>query len=544
MNNHDHTARYGCQEFRDDAELVLGGRAQPNVVEMYRQHRRACQDCQRFHRVLRSAYEGPAVPLQPTRSQRTREFAGIMRRVAAERPRPWYVRLAAPVGIVSLSATAAALALSLVTPSGLFDAVTPAGETIAIAESTQQRGAPAVTIPTAEEIDDGGIEHHAQSFGRIVAGGGVLTDGDANLVTADTFTTGTHFRVVGPDSLQIGLMGKILANIEPGSRGHWDTASPGLVELTLERGRIAMRYERREADPILHVRTPTALVRVTGTVFTVAVDAGGDTVVSVLRGEVEVLEPGTRRLLADVEAGYRFDVASSSYGDVGRDEVAAALPLSVEPAEDGSLRAAGVIPESWVVPGLVASGDSRRLDQVFNPVAPSDLDHELTLDADMFAKRPNRRARHRKDEGDDLLESLIEETQRARELELTRELQVCREMYASAETRFRAASCLTKFMREFGEEPGAVEGLLLIGILRMDFAHDYQAANLYFEEFLRRAPNHEKAELASYKRWLASTESGKIPEAIERGKAHLKRYPHGQYVGRMLARYPELKDAL
>ena len=99
-------------------------------------------------------------------------------------------------------------------------------------------------------------------------------------------------------------------------------------------------------------------------------------------------------------------------------------------------------------------------------------------------------------------------------------------------------------MRDYDEEPGVVEALLLIGILRMDFAHDYQAANLHFEEFLRRAPDHPKAELAHYKRWLASTESGQIPRALERGKAYLKRYPHGQYVGRILARYPELKDEL
>jgi hypothetical protein len=392
--------------------------------------------------------------------------------------------------------------------------------------------------------DSGGIEHHAQSFGRVVAGSGVLTDERASLITADTFATKTSFNVVGPDSLQVGLVGKILANIQPGSQGRWDTASPGLIELSLERGLIALRYERREADPILHIRTPTALVRVTGTVFTVAVDASGDTAVSVLRGHVEVLDPTTGRLLAGVEAGYRFDAVSSAYGDVRREEVAAALPLSVEFGQDGTLLADGKIPESWVVPGLVASGELRRLDQVINPLPFSDS--ELSIDDDQRPERRRAVARPSagSDEGDDLLETLIAETQRQRQAKLTANLQRCRELYASAETRFRAAACLTQFMREYGEEPGAVEGLLLIGILRMDFAHDYQAANLYFEEFLRRAPEHEKSELATYKRWLASTESGKIPEAIERGRAYLREYPSGRYVGRVLARFPELKDAL
>ncbi len=532
-------ARYGCQEFREDAELVLGGRAQSSVVAMYREHHGACGDCRRFHRVLRATYAGPALPGSSPPAHQTREFAGILRKMEEERPRPWYQRVAAPAGIVGLSATAAALAVSLLSPTswtaseGSVDDPHDRTTQTARGESALER----------EHEDEGGIEHHAQSFGRVVAGNGLLTNEHANLITTDTFPTGTRFSVVGPDSLQIGLVGKILANIQPGSRGHWDTASPGLIELTLERGLIAMRYERREADPILHVRTPTALVRVTGTVFTVAVDGRGDTIVSVLRGEVEVLEPKTGRMLAEVEAGYRFDVASSSYGDVSREEVAAALPLSVEFTSDGTLLAGGQIPESWVVPGLVASGELRRLDQVINPLPASES--ELSLESDAPPRRPsNLRRRRSADEGDDLLETLIEETRRAREAKLTEELQRCRQLYASADTRFRAASCLTTFMREYGDEPGAVEGLLLIGILRMDFAHDYQTANLYFEEFLRRAPNHEKAELATYKRWLASTESGKIPEAIERGSAYLKQHPDGRYVGRILSRFPELKDEL
>ena len=125
----------------------------------------------------------------------------------------------------------------------------------------------------------------------------------------DTFPVGTRFEVFPGSSMQIGLVGKILANFGSGAAVHWTRADPGVVELQLERGMIAVRYERHPADPILKVRTPTALVRVVGTVFTVEVDDGGDTAVAVLRGEVEVADPSSEALLAEVSAGYRFDVA-------------------------------------------------------------------------------------------------------------------------------------------------------------------------------------------------------------------------------------------
>ena len=99
---------------------------------------------------------------------------------------------------------------------------------------------------------------------------------------------------------------------------------------------LAVRYDRRPGDPILQVRTPTALVRVIGTVFTVSVDELGNTTVGVLRGKVEVVDPENGRPLASVAAGFRYDVGAESYRDVGRREVAAALPIS----EQGELSVA------------------------------------------------------------------------------------------------------------------------------------------------------------------------------------------------------------
>ncbi|HVI02556.1 MAG TPA: tetratricopeptide repeat protein, partial [Enhygromyxa sp.] len=133
---------------------------------------------------------------------------------------------------------------------------------------------------------------------------------------------------------------------------------------------------------------------------------------------------------------------------------------------------------------------------------------------------------------------------RERKVAVESRLERCRALQDEPETRFRAARCLGDFMRDFGDQPEAVEGLLMLGTLRMDFAHDYQSATRNFEEFLRRAPKHPKAELARYKLVLAAIEAGYIDHAIQRARAYLHQYPDGEYVGRVLQRFPELKSEL
>jgi hypothetical protein len=144
------------------------------------------------------------------------------------------------------------------------------------------------------------------------------------------------------------------------------------------------------------------------------------------------------------------------------------------------------------------------------------------------------------DEGEDLIEQLVEDAEATRKKELRGWLERCRELYYEPENRYRAARCLSALMDKYGDDPLAVEGYLLIGILRMDFALDHRAADVKFTEFLQRAPDHPRAELAMYRLWLSSTEEGRIAEALERGHAYLKRYPNGRYVGRILQRFPEL----
>jgi len=319
------------------------------------------------------------------------------------------------------------------------------------------------------------------------------------------------------------------------------------------------------------------VVRVVGTVFTVAVDAEGRTSVSVLRGHVEILEPETLELLAEVDAGYRFDGDTATYVDVGREEVAVALPVSNESVGEETTLATGRIPTTWVVPGLPTQPEYRTLDRVVprSLVASTAIDSELELGempgshgarpADailvpkgfMTAERatpaatrpppplpPSLQRRGQSDDGAELLELIAAEVERSRRDELAAALEVCRGLYASPETRFRAAACLTKFQRDFGDEPGAEEGLLLIGILRMDFAQDHQAAIRYFERFLKRSPDGPLAELAHYRIFLAATERGIVSDALRKGREYLATYPEGRYVGRIIQRFPELKRAL
>jgi tetratricopeptide (TPR) repeat protein len=155
-----------------------------------------------------------------------------------------------------------------------------------------------------------------------------------------------------------------------------------------------------------------------------------------------------------------------------------------------------------------------------------------------------REGRQVDDEGEDIIARLTRDAELTRRKELRGALDSCRGLYESVETRYLAAKCLSTFIDKYGDDPLAVEGYLLVGILRMDYALDYDAAEVAFQTFLRRAPNHASAEVALYRMLLASTENGRISEALERGRKYLQRYPNGKYVGKVLQRFPELKSEL
>ncbi len=552
-------ARYGCLECQEDAELALADRLHPSAVARYRAHLRACGDCRRMNQLLEAVYRGPdpaSSGLGTLRgSSSDREFAAILRRVSLERPLPWYQRAVQTTGVVALATTAAALALALVLPAadpsleaeplgGISAALQGARQVLRAAESSASE-------------DSAVAPHQAQvDYGRVIAGRGFLsTRGDGPPVLTDTFTVGTRFSVEPGQSLQVGLLGRILANFEPGTEIEWTQAGPAALDLTLERGHIAVRYERQPTDPILNIHTPSALVRVVGTVFTVEVDAEGSTNVAVLRGKVEVLNPEDQAFVADVQAGYRFELERMTYGDVGRHDVRVAMPLSDEvpgsPAHAGELvslaslttSADGTIPASWVVPGLPADLPQRRLENILTRTPPPEFFFERPS-----IVRPDRRylssLAAKADDGQTLLDKLVRDAAETRLEEGRAALELCKTLYQSAQTRYLSARCLTQFMARHGDNDGLVEGHLLVGILRMDFANDYVAAELAFERFLERAPAHPEAELARYRLWLASIEDGDVNGAIDRGREYLRRYPNGKYTGKILQRFPRLVSEL
>ena len=500
-----------------------------------------------MHRVMDALYEGPETPPALTGIHEEREFQSILNRSMTDhssRPMRMLPRLAAPIGIGGLSAAALALVFSLF--GGNTATNGPEGSPITqgphasrtetdVGDSTDLSDD---TIEIMEHLGEGGIDHPAQSYGRVVGGHGRLLSHGGNAIGTNTFPVGTTFKVGLNESLQVGLSGKIVGSFTPGAQVEWIAASPKLLELEVHRGLVAFRYERKPSDPTLLVRTPSALVKVVGTVFTVQVDYNDETVVSVVRGEVEVLDPTTSRLLASVEAGYRFDVTASTFSDVSKAEVVAALPLS---NEGEALFEGGRIPASWNVPGLPSDPASRTIANVPDHGGSQELDAEGYLE---LAEKPRRQHSAAEDEGEDLIEQLIRDAEATRRKELRAMLHQCRRLYQSEGSRYKAGSCLAKFMQKYGEDPLAVEGFLLIGILRMDFALDYRAAEVAFLNFLRRAPHHPSAELAVYRMWLAATEDGRISLAIKRGRMYLERYPNGKYVGKLLQRFPELKSAL
>lgn len=540
--------RYGCQEAREDSEQVLSDRAAPGVRERYDEHLRACRDCRRMHRALYAVYEGPAVPPVPAGVREEKEFHAILRRMKTERPEPWYRKWALGATVGGLATAAAVLTLTL------FDV---APEVLSLPAFDDERPAPLALVtgsPGDEGEGDGaagGIEHPAQSYGRVVGGLAQVMPPGEQASTTNTFPVGTRFVVSDEHPLQVGLVGKIVANFSPSSEIEWTAASPSLLELEVERGIAAVRYDRRPSDPVLQIRTPTAIVRVIGTVFTVQVEPDDNTIVSVLRGQVEVLHPKTNRLLAEVEAGFRYDVARSTFDDPGRTEVEAALPLSNDPGDedgDGSETLAladGRIPAAWTVPGLPEDPRFRSMDFVpVKTVAAETRSAPRPSKPAVVAAAPSEPRRAVDDDGEDLIESLVRDAELTRRKELRASLESCRGLYDSVDTRYLAAKCLSTFIDKYGSDPLAVEGYLLVGMLRMDYALDYEAAEVAFQTFLRRAPNHPSAEVALFRMWLASTEDGRITEALDRGRKYLARYPNGKYVGKILQRFPELKSEL
>ncbi len=540
----------------------MGNRATAEVRSLFDQHLRGCRDCRHMNRLLYALYEGPAVPLVPAGIAEEKEFHAVLRRMKDERPAPWYHTLTLRAGVGVLGASAAALALSLagVTPASMGLTGGAAESEAGLVQADVAGGSGASGTFSGDTGEQSSIRHAAQAYGRVVAGTATMVDVDGDASRSSTFEVGTRFEVDANESLQIGLLGKMVANVTPGSKVTWVKGSPSLVELRVDEGMLAVRYDREASDPILQVRTPTAVVRVVGTVFTVQVDEGEGSAVSVLRGQVEVLDPTTNQTVAEVESGDRYDVARGNYDTVGRFEVQSALPISKDAASGGSLEAR--VPPSWHVPGLPTDPKNRTLAYVPERARGGVIEgpsirvmgtggngghgnRGSAASAPAPQPLPVKPAPRRvESDGDDLIADLMRGAAAARRQELRAALANCRDLYSANETRYLAATCIGKFLTEYDDHPLATEAYLLRGMLRMDYALDYKTAEVDLQTYLRRAPNGRQVEKAQYRLWLAATEDGRISVALDRGRAYLKAYPNGSYVGKIIQRFPELKNAL
>ena len=103
----------------------------------------------------------------------------------------------------------------------------------------------------------------------------------------------------GGDAIETGWFSYALISAE-GSRAKFEIFSatevkladgtPGVI-LSLERGRIRAAFDKITGSEPRVVKTPGALLAVRGTQFDVYVDQGGDTVVDVWEGVVEIQSP-------------------------------------------------------------------------------------------------------------------------------------------------------------------------------------------------------------------------------------------------------------
>ncbi|MEZ4448671.1 MAG: FecR domain-containing protein [Nannocystaceae bacterium] len=526
MRNDPADSRYGCLECREDAELAIGGRLPEAAAAAHAAHLSGCSRCRDAHAVLSALYNKPAPRAHRSSAALDREFSAILQRLHEPAPAPTRLDRAAPLLTGFLTAVACLLAVLLVSSPG--KGTLPAETRIAFDD-------PDTVVGTIDP---------ALIYGRVVAGQGqvIAADGHEQPQGEPAFQPGTELVTSNGESMQVQLLGKMLVNVGADSAITWESAGPRGVGLRLDRGLVAFRYDRSPVDPILDVVTPSSIVRVRGTVFTVEVDEQQQTVVSVLRGRVEVLGKD-QNVIADVRAGYRFDVDHPAYSDLGRREVQIALPLSVEPRHPSSEALYGRIPTSWVVPGLPDAPSQRTLENLIEVSRRASARPRVSARA-LPRARPTNSILAPIDEGAALLEMLVADAKATRAEAIHADLSRCRELYVSPDTRYRSALCLGRVVEEHGDKAEAAEAHLLYGIQRMDYAGDYQAAIAEFDKFLEAAPDHPEAELARYRLWLAATEMGNLQEARRRGRDYLRTYPHGRYVGPILQRFDELVSEL
>lgn len=667
----DPATRYGCQEFREDSERCITGRADEALRLRYESHRLECADCRRFHQRLALVYEGPRYPVDRDEAAQELEFQAILDKtqslkeqsqstsssalaffepfdeesdesdwqvgrksglkacseaiaglttslrpvtrvledgakkllpadelddLSVEDTQIWSVEddeaqtgvpLWSGVGNSDanrhrrsnlrpvISGSAAVLAVGALVvgfqfhSSSVSDAPVVAEVSGVEAREIAATKYPSAVIPTSKTE----LEHRSQRFGRVIRGEAEFGRNDGRVASAGAFRVGTTIESHAGQSVQFALSGKMLVSMTDEARVRWSHASADSIQLEVDHGTIAVRYDRQVGEPTLLVRTPKTLVRVTGTVFTVQAHEGGEASVAVLRGKVEVrdsMHPNAR--VAKVANGFRYDSKTGDLAPLGAHEVKAALPLSdfKDGRSPAGLRKAQevLIPSSWHVPGLPKDPERRTLSQISRSErsstgrasrstarrrakkAASQL-RNLRKKQRSSAKRTQRSSNGWGEERmiQDLMDQAVESINAYQDAAISQQIAAaqkhCNELYNNSATRFNAASCLQGILDRYPNHPRArSEALVAIGILRMDYARDYQRAILAFRSFLKDYGDDPRAELVSYRLVLAHVEYGDVQAAYGAARRYVQRYPNGAHLGHILQRFPELKSLL
>lgn len=305
----------------DDLDAVRRGRLQI--------HLNRCETCRVAAEGL-ARMESPLAELPAIDDETTRriydDLVPAVHQIAVElRPvkrRPTRYPLSLALGF-GLSAAAAVVLLALVA----YRAFPAAGEAGAGAEK------PARAIAAREEGRLTGLLDRSEGDVRVDGVSLAESDGTFSLQRGTSMRVGDGARLsfrIG-DTARVALLGGAAWRVENAS----DTA----IEVTLERGRIAVEFDGTQGRS-LDVRTPDSVVRVRGTLFTVEVSGEGGTLVSVVEGRVEVVPLRGGGALVEVGAGEQVSIPGDGTPRPLSDEQRA-LASEVDALEDGFVAASG-----------------------------------------------------------------------------------------------------------------------------------------------------------------------------------------------------------
>ncbi len=267
-------------------------------------------------------------------------------------------------------------------------------------------------------------------------------------------------------------------DVTPGSTVRFDRVDGDRVEVYLSRGSVDVElHPLRTGDQTLRVTTDIAHIDVVGTVFSVAVDAKGDTRVSTVEGTVRVTARagGVPRL---VEAGEQVTVAADEAVELGG------------PAQDpASLGAAATVPAAndTVPPGELQEhqgypeGDESPAPAEGSEVAdaPPSISDRLGQAEAALDRGDHRGARR-------ILEAVASSASRAdhrvRAHTLIAESFTAQRDFPSAVAAYRRAADAG------GRSMGAQNALFAMGRLFERQMHDSEAAKSAYQDYLVLAP--------------------------------------------------------